>query len=406
MARLFQVLRDYPVTIGSIALCVLLFLATTKPDQTERQRLELLDRWGAVVDRPVRFAGRPMFRAPVALWQGGVWRIPVCAFHHVDAWHLIMNCLSAAFLGRMLERRRGCLRMLLFLPGAAFIPLTPEFLLGNYVLGYSGVIAAMFGALCVLRRDDAVLREELPEEAVYLGGVLLMSGFVFTWLDWMPVANMAHMTGFFWGALVATGATGWPWSRGVARLIRVAVGLLFVGSLWFVVHPVWNGEYHWYLALKAKDSDRSLAELKDAVARDPQLVDAWLMLYGLQLHRGQTLVAWNTLLSGLAHNPRDVPLLKLAQHLWRDLVVSPERAEAERIIDEVFGEQAETWTAQLRGGSDTTANGAVAEVDPVAAYPLDRPVDLRLPELPDDRDPEMMRRYPPPEGDAVEGRRL
>jgi membrane associated rhomboid family serine protease len=409
VSRLLPLLRESPVTAGCLVVCVVLFLGTTRPGQTAGQRVQLLDRWGAVVDRPVSPANNPdvvVLRAPSALWEAELWRIPVCAFHHVDFWHLLMNCLSAAYLGRILERRWGTRRMLLFLPLAATIPLIPEFALGNYVLGFSGVIAAMFGALCVLRHVDDSLLDELPDEAVYLGGAMLAAGVIFTWVDLMPVANMAHMIGFFWGALAASVETGLPWGKRRARLVRFATVAAFAGLLWFVVHPIWDGTYHWYQALRTNDGERRLAELQRAVALDPHVVGAWRFLAGEEWRRGNRLDAWKTLLLGLSHNPTDADLLWRSRIAWRELIISPGRTAAEQVIAEVFGQQAANWTDQLRGGiSEIWEDPArmVAEIDPVEAFPLDRPVDLRLPELPGD---EPAPRRIPPEGDAVEGRSM
>jgi membrane associated rhomboid family serine protease len=410
--RLLSSLRECPVTVLCLVVCAGLYLATTRPHESEWQRLDRLDRWGAVVDRPVKLSGLVdvvLFRAPLALWDGSIWRIPMCALHHVDFWHLLMNGLSAAYLGRILERRWGSLRLLMFLPLAAAIPLIPEFLLGNYVLGFSGVIAAMFGALCVLRHHDETLQDELPEEAVYLGGAMLAMGVVFTLTDLMPVANLAHMAGFFWGALVACASTGLPWGRNVSRMIRFAAVLVSACALWFVVHPIWDGKYHWYLAVRAPDADRRYAELRQAVKRDPRTVGAWRMLAAEEWRRGNHLGAWKALLLGLSHNPTDPSILWQARAVWRDLVISPGRAEAEKTIEEVFGPFAANWTAQFRSGwSDSfqAVEPQIAEIDPLVAFPLDRKIDLRLPELPNDLPDLTNPPRIPPEGDAVEGVRM
>lgn len=411
MGGLLNRWREYPITLLCIVVCIGLYWDSTKPNQTSAERNDELDRLGAVVDRPVSQANQPnmiIFRGPTTLWQGELWRIPVCAFHHVDFMHLLMNCLSALYLGRILERRWGSRRMLLFLPAATFFPLIPEFLAGNYVVGFSGVIAAMFGVLCVLRYQDEALQEELPAEAVQMGGAMLALGVFFAMTDLMPVANLAHMTGFFWGALVGSVSTGLPWGRSVARMIWFAAVIFFLGSLWWIVHPPRDGLYHWYLALQTNDAKVRLAELKRTVELEPQAVTAWKMLANEELQQGHTLEAWKTLLTGLSHNPTDTQLMQLARMAWFVVVNHPGREAAEQALAEVFGDQAENWGSQFRWNFDwTLLDDASQETnDPVAEFPLGQALDLKLPKLPPDVEKEFAPHRIPPDGDAVEGRRL
>lgn len=413
--RLQRLLREAPVTTGCVAVCTVLLLLTTKPRQTDAEHRVALDRCGAVVDRPfnpvdVKSLLSPReLRGPIALWEGQLWRIPVCAFHHVDLFHLAVNSLSAIALGWLLEPRWGSRRMLQFLMPAAILPMIPEFLAGNYVLGFSGVVAAMFGALCVLRETDDELADEFPIEAVYLGGMMLAVGVVVTLLQLAPVANLAHMTGFFYGAIAASVTTGWPWGFRIARLVRFAAVLLAAVGLYLVSHPVWDGDFHWYLALRTNDSDRRYAELQQAAALKPQSLGIWRNLAAEELLRGEPMAAWKTLLVGLSHNPTNPQFLAHARRSWREVVIFPGRQEAERVLREVFGDLAETWAAQFRADPLDLEHAplqwppAVAEIDPVRLYPLDQQLDLRLPDAEHAIQPPMRI---PPEGDAVEGRRM
>lgn len=413
-SNLFRWMRAAPVTTGCVAVCLALFLATTKPRQTEVQRLDALHQWGAVLQRTVinPVDHKPLeLHGPLALWQGQLWRIPVCAFHHVDFWHLGLNCLAALYLGRLLEPRWGVWRMLLFVAMASFVPLVPEFLIGNYVLGFSGVVAGMFGALCVLRYRDQTLAEEFPDEAVHLGGAMLAFGVVSTIIGLIPVANLAHMTGFFYGALAGCVTTGLPWGVVPARLLRFAVILLSVGALWWIAHPTWDGNYHWYLALRTDDREQRYAELQQTVKLEPRAIGAWRQLEWEELRRGETMRAWKTILAGLSHNPADLELLTRARLAWRHLVITPRRTEAEQAIREIFGDRAEAWTAQFRAERLDQESlpmpfpSPVADVDPVLRFPLNRSVDLALPELPRSEQTDDPLRTPP-EGDAVEGRAM
>lgn len=415
--RLQRLLREAPVTTGCVVVCVVLFLLTTGPLQTDAEHREALDRFGAVIDRmfikPVDtrslFVERDL-RGPIALWQGQFWRIPMCAFHHVDWFHLAANSLSALALGWLLEPRWGTRRMLLFLVPAAILPMIPEFLAGNYVLGFSGVVAAMFGALCVLRETDKDLAEDFPIEAVYLGGALLAMGVIVSMLQLSPVANLAHMTGFFYGAIAASAITGWPWGQRAALIGRFAFLMLAAAALYLVSHPFWDGDYHWYLAMRTNDAEQRYAELQRAASLKPQSLGIWRQLASEQLQRGEPMAAWKTLLVGLSHNPTDPQFLLHARRSWRAVIISPGRAEAERVLREVFGELAETWENQFRADPLDLESAplqwppVVAEVDPVELYPLDQQLDLRMPDV-DERHFERPMRIPP-EGDAVEGRAM
>lgn len=415
-----RLIREAPVTMLCLAVCGVLFLGTWRPNQSDSRHRQLLDRWGAVVDRSftktidskTRLVERDL-RGPIALWRGQWWRIPVSAFHHVDVWHLVVNGLAAAYLGRILEKSWwGSGRFLLFIPFAAAIPMLAEFLVGNYVLGFSGVVAAMFGILCVLRYHDENLEEQLPEEAVHLGGAMLAFGMLFTLLDLAPVANLAHMTGFFYGALAGCVATGLPWGKSTARLVRLGVIVLSGVGLWFVMHPTWNGAYHWYVALEINDADVRYAELQRAVKLEPTATGAWRYLAGEELRRDQPMAAWNTLLVGLSFNPSDQQLMAEARRNWRKVVISPGRAEAARVIRDVFGDLASAWETQFRDERldleqpDFAFSAAVTEINPVIQYSLNQKVDLALPESADADHIEVAPEQRHREDDAVEGRRM
>jgi len=185
-----------------------------------------------------------------------------------------------------------------------------------------------------------------------------------------------------------------------------------VAALWFVIHPTWDGAYHWYLAKQATDDGRKLAELQQAVTLDPHLVGAFRALADLQAQQGDDHAAWKTMLTALNANPSDSSLMRRVQREWQELTAGPQRDAARQTVREVFGDLAEIWTAQLDAIppdellSEQLRRLIVVEVDPVVAFPLDRAIDLRLPNLPENGPFPLEQRRIPPEGDAVEGRRM
>jgi hypothetical protein len=121
---------------------------------------------------------------------------------------------------------------------------------------------------------------------------------------------------------------------------------------WCLVHPVWNGRYHWYQAdLERRDDPRAEIDtdrLRTAVAWDPSLTGVWRILADEALHEGELLEAWDLLLQGLQHNPSDQPQWQAARRLWRSLVTHDHRAAATQAVRDRFGDGADSWLAELR----------------------------------------------------------
>ncbi len=419
--RILPLLRQAPLTLACVTVCAALFFLTHRPLQTISEKRQALHNWGAIVEmvQGPMVDGSPadpelMIHGPLALWQGQWWRVPICALHHADFWHLLLNSLAAVYFGRLLEPRWGSWRMLWFLPGAVIIPIIPELLAGNYVVGFSGMVTAMFGLVCVLRTCDESLREEFPDEAVQMGGVLLALGVWSTALDLVPVANLAHMTGFCWGALAGWATTEPPHRNWKPRLARSLLGLAMVPAVWLAMHPFWNGNYIWWTALReSTNAEQRLTRLHRAVRLDPQLIGAWRQLAGESLRRGETMHGWMILLQGLAHNPSNANLLQEAHRVWRIVLFDPGRAAASQAIEDVFGDLASAWMERFRNDpagrspADAVNLSSSADIDPTVLFSLDQALDLRLPDLPtaeeEGRPPS---RQIPPAGDAVEGEQL
>jgi membrane associated rhomboid family serine protease len=124
--------RRFPhLTVGLIAICVLLFALTSGNDE-RALRLYLL-----------------LCNHPVAVRQGELWRLVSYAFLHdrSSATHLIVNMLSLYSLGAFLEPLLGRLRLgVLFFVTAAAGGIASTLFMGGISVGASGAVWGLVGA--------------------------------------------------------------------------------------------------------------------------------------------------------------------------------------------------------------------------------------------------------------------
>lgn len=184
----------------------------------------------------------------VELWRGELWRIPISTFHHAGGLlHLVMNCLAAWHVGRLAEARLGFWRYAAFLVGAINLPIIAEVLIGNYPLGLSGAVFAVFGVLWAGRRRDEFCATYMPEQVSRWYLIWLLLCIPLTYLGVLPVANVAHFSGVAYGYVAGlVWLADWHsvrWSRVAFWLGHIAL----VPATWLVVHPIWDARYHWWL---------------------------------------------------------------------------------------------------------------------------------------------------------------
>jgi membrane associated rhomboid family serine protease len=144
-------------------------------------------------------------------------------FLHGGWLHMGVNLLSLMAFGAGLEKWAGGRRVLLVFFGAGLVGVAAQYfaepLIENPVLGASGAISGLFGALLIemQRRGhmgDGGLKRVLPFAAIWV-----LSSMVFGFLG-MPGAEGAiawavHVGGFFGGMLVQFGATFTPKSTAI-----------------------------------------------------------------------------------------------------------------------------------------------------------------------------------------------
>jgi len=354
----------FPVTTGFVAVAVGLYAATAvyaarlpNGENDARRQLgavcTLTSLYQETPDGPL--VPIPQKTGQFDLWNGQWWRIPISGFHHGGLWHLAMNSLGLVFLGPLLEPRLGRLRFAAFFLTATTVSLLPEFLLENDVVGLSGGLYALFGALLVLRRTDWRVAEFISPGVVQFGFVWLVGCVIATQMNILRIANVAHFAGLAYGWLAAEVAWGRFSRRWTAWGAFAAAHLAIVPAFYLAMHPAWIGRYHWHLAYQETQIDRKMELLQTAVARDPSLHLAWDQLAEMQLATGDRDAAWRTVLRGLSYTRSNEFGLQLARVIWSEFALGTEQDRALEVLNDVFSGEAAAWQERL---------GAVAGVPP------------------------------------------
>ncbi len=360
--------RAYPITAGCVALCILLHLAVVVL-QIIFSESEHDAFWHLGAIKNLLIVGEPNLKGPFDLWDGEVWRIPVSTFHHGNFIHLVFNVLGTAFLGCLLEARMGPLRYLAFILLASIISSLPHIAFEEYGIGFSGVVYAIFGVLYVMRRRDESIATYLTEWTVRALLIWLFLCILLTYLEFVRIGNLAHFSGFIYGWGVGKVLYDRSTAPRAVRMGFYAFHLLLVPAVYCVVHPVWNGRYHWYLAAQETDLDEKVAHWQRAVDRNPSLPEPWQYLARVYGSRGNLLKAWTTMVKGLSYNRSYQEGIVLCRGIWKELKTEDERTKARIALQKVFQEEADAWWERLGirfGGVETVAQHPDAsQRDPV-----------------------------------------
>lgn len=132
------------------------------------------------------------------------WTVITSMFLHADMWHIFTNMLALYFLGSYLLMLIGTFKFLLIyfcggILGSIFFLVLPHPI--SWVVGASGAIFALGGALAVLRPKLKVIVFPLPVPVPLWGAIV----FGFLIISFFPnVAWQAHL-----GGLVVGGVAGY-----------------------------------------------------------------------------------------------------------------------------------------------------------------------------------------------------
>jgi len=190
--------RPAPVTLLLVALC---FVGAA------------LYYFGDAVIRPLTFwdaferfsSGETVFRDISA---GEVWRLVTPIFLHFTPSHSIFNALSLWYLGSMVERRSGILRLvtLVFLIGI-ISNIGQALVSTDFVLfgGMSGVVFGLLSYIWVTQKLNPTCGYQLLNSLfIFMTSYMLLSTLgLFDWLIGGSIADTAHIVGYITGILLA-----------------------------------------------------------------------------------------------------------------------------------------------------------------------------------------------------------
>jgi membrane associated rhomboid family serine protease len=170
-------LRETPVTMALIAVCVVLYIASSANPNLLNDAAE---------------AG--------VLVQGGQWyRLFTAIFFHLDFLHIALNMVSLLVIGRLVEPVLGKWRYLALFLVTGLGGAVASYLFANPLqeaVGASGAIFGLFGAYFVLARRASANTSGI----VVLIAVNLVFSFTVPGIAWQD-----HVGGLVTGLVVATG---------------------------------------------------------------------------------------------------------------------------------------------------------------------------------------------------------
>lgn len=214
--------RALPVTYVTVAITVFVSLLQMIPGGFGQQVTQLFGFVGLAID--------PEFGANMQPW-----RAFTVALVHGGFLHLLLNMLSLWMVGRVLEPLLGWARFLALYLISAFAGSVLMAIIdpGQSVVGASGAIFGIFGALFVITRSLG--GNVVPLLAVL--GINFVYGFIATGIAWQ-----AHLGGLIGGLAVGAiyAATRKPAQRGlqIVLLVGLVVLLALATFLIPVFHPL------------------------------------------------------------------------------------------------------------------------------------------------------------------------
>ncbi|MDB5337406.1 MAG: Rhomboid family protein [Planctomycetaceae bacterium] len=314
------------------------------------------------------------------LWAGDWWRVLTTGFHHGGIVHLLCNASALWFLGRLLETRLGSWRYAVFCLGGLAVSGATQSLWGPYV-GLSGMLCAQFGLVWAWRRTDTWFQNYVSAEQIQWGfwGILLCVPL--TWFQILPVGNACHFSGLIYGFITGVVYFGSHRTQ-IWKPVFLVTHAILIPWFYFLVHPVWDGTYHWRRGDVATIPAEQLRHWERAIRCDPNLVGPWYQLAKTSYLVGDLPAAWDWILRGLRQHPAYQDGINLARALWDEFPNRRARQDARRRLREIFGEDAPKWEQTLNIEELDDRPAKQATVKPLAAPGVpeaEEPVEVPIP---------------------------
>ena len=176
------------------------------------------------------------------LWDGQIWRLLTSAFHHGFMLHLGGNLLVLWLLGTLIEEHYDRWWYAAFCVGSSIFSVAAEALNAQPSVGLSGTGYAMFGFLVIVRLREPYIAMVIPRILVNAGIISMFACLPITWLGYLPVANIAHFSGFGYGL-----AGGWVMiahRQNLAHATFALPHLLLIPLCFLATKPTWTDFYH------------------------------------------------------------------------------------------------------------------------------------------------------------------
>ncbi|MDJ0974738.1 MAG: rhomboid family intramembrane serine protease [Planctomycetota bacterium] len=197
------------VTVASLAICALLFLAFK---QIVNSGAERFPAWYAALLQNG------------FIWSGELWRHVTCAFLHFDWWHILMNGFALWSLGRVMEQAWGPWTMLGLIIGTGAGASAVQWMFAGGGIGISGALFGLCGFLWAMRKVHPTAAMVMTDRLRNWILTLLVVGVILSEVNNIPIGNWAHG-----GGLVCGLAIGWAAAHPRRKLLVPGIALLIVG---------------------------------------------------------------------------------------------------------------------------------------------------------------------------------
>lgn len=207
--RMWSSPQSTPVTFALIAISIGVWFATGFGEDFEADSLArklVIAEFRPAGDHKIAFDGlaRGWPEPPDNKRTGfQFWRLLTPIFLHLGPMHLLMNMMALHSLGRVIEFRRGSLRLLLLVLVTGVVSNIVQYeWAGPAFGGMSGAIFGLFGYAWMKSEFDHSAGLFIPRMSVFW-----MLGWLFLCMYGLlgPIANGAHFAGLIVGILISSG---------------------------------------------------------------------------------------------------------------------------------------------------------------------------------------------------------
>ena len=215
-------------------------------------------------------------------WPQEPWRLLTSCLLHASWLHLIFNLFWTWRFGQILEPIFGLFPMIGIFVLLAAGSSASEWAVNRGGIGLSGVGYGLFGLCWALHRFHPSYRGVMDEQTTQLFIGWFFFCIAATFLDWMPIANVAHGMGAVLGGLLGMSLSPFlKWRKlgrgALATVVPLIVVLSTVGRPYVNLsrQRAWELFYDAFAAFEVEDFAEAARLLELSVERDPRNPDAW-----------------------------------------------------------------------------------------------------------------------------------